>query len=170
MKKNTDTWYYEFAPAEDVIEGNINLILTVTAEDGKTTKDYNITVKIDRKAPEVKSAEVNKKSDGSLVFNLDIGEKGKLYYILTDASEQPPERGNVLNGTEIVLSEGVNEISLEQGSQGKKIYYMLKDEIENLTGINAITIPKSPSESAANKISVSFRLIGSTHVEPGEIR
>ena len=165
---NTATWYYQFSPAENMIEGDIKLILTVTAEDGKTANDYNITVHIDRKAPEVQRAAVNKNSNGSLEFNLNINENGNLYYVLSDISDKTPEKGDILSGAKVAVSEGLNKIALENGSEGKKIYYILEDKTENLSEVNAISIPKNPSESLNDKISVSFRLIGSTHTDAGK--
>lgn len=72
----------EFILDNDIKEDTLNFVVTVTAEDGETTQDYNLTLKIDRVNPEASSIRLNENSSSGKTLKFNSSEEGTIKYIL----------------------------------------------------------------------------------------
>ena len=164
----------EITPAEN-LPGTTTVV--VTAEDGSTTKTYNISFTFaegDTTAPTLTAGEVNRTSDTEAIVKFTSNEEGEYYYaVVADGAGEPViDTG----GTGTACDTTKQTIGLDSLSAGAKdIYIKVKDEADNISealkmDIPAYVAPISNAEMvAADKAALTWESIRNANTDQDSV-
>jgi hypothetical protein len=140
--------------------------VTVTAEDGVTTKDYLFTVtRPDTYTPVLSAGSGTRTAVDKGSVSFTSSKIGSYYYRVVESGAAEPSIDTNGAGTTIEAPGSVT-ISLNSLTAGAKdVYIKVKDASGNVSSALKIALPIESSgggSTPSETISVSFRLIGST--------